>query len=296
MVTLSMTGFGAAENRAGQVHLSVEVRSVNNRFLDISFKLPGSYYRFEQDLAGVVKDCVKRGRVEVFVTRKDMGAQDYDLVFNRGLFAKYLKIGRQVVAAAGPADDRLIGELVCDVLRRREVLELVPKDADVGREYRALEKALRQALAGLVRMRSKEGKALENEINRQLKLLRKFVKEISQFAKEAPHELRRRFEARLARIAHSVEIDEGRLAAEVALLADRVDVTEELVRLDSHCLQFKQAIAEGGGGRKFEFLLQEIGRELNTIGSKAQKSEVTALVVEAKAVAEKMREQVQNIE
>jgi uncharacterized protein (TIGR00255 family) len=296
MTTLSMTGFGESRATVGTVEISVEIKTVNQRFLDVVTKLPAAYCRFDLLISSIVKEVLRRGRVEVFVGRKETGVSEYEVAFNRPLFQTYVQFIRQALAEVQLEDRQTFGASVLAVLGKREVLELVAKEQDASAEEEALKVAVQAALADLLKMRQEEGSRLEVEIRSQLTALRGIVDVLREKVAQTPELFRQRLAERLERLAQGVEFDETRLAQELALLADRIDVTEELARLQSHFEQFESIIENGEGGRKLEFLLQEIGREINTTGSKAQNGEVTSLIVEAKSVVEKLREQVQNIE
>lgn len=296
MKIMSMTGFGEGSAQGEEVEVSVELKSVNHRFLDVVCKLPGMYSRFETDLVKMIRERLKRGRVELFVARRDAGEASHELLFKRELFESYLDVLRQAFKGVSLPERHVIGSAVANVLNRREVLELVPKETDAANEYQIVEKALSEALDKLVEMRRIEGAELEREILSQLDLLERVLGEIGAKTESTPIDFKERLTQRIERLGGGIEIDPDRLMQEVAFLADRIDITEELARLHSHIQQFRQIVDDSQGGRKLEFLLQEIIREINTAGSKAQNSEVTSLVVEAKAVVEKLREQVQNVE
>lgn len=296
MATLSMTGFGEGSAEGGGVEIVVELKTVNHRFLDVVCKLPGSYARFETGLVKVIREALRRGRIDLFVSRTDTGDTAYDLEFNRTLFENYLEVIRVALKGAPVREREVLGPMVANVLNKREVLELVSRETDAGEEYELVERALKQALERLIEMRSREGAELEAEVLSHLDRLEQILEQITGKAEATPEDFKRRLSQRLDRIAGGVEVEPERLAQEVALMAERCDVTEELARLQSHVMQFRKTLEDGEGGRKLEFLLQEMVREINTTGSKAQDSEVTALVVEAKSIVEKLREQVQNIE
>lgn len=296
MAIFSMTGFGEGRAEANGVAVTVEAKSVNHRFLDVVFRLPSSYSRFEQDLARAVKANLKRGRIEVSVSRGDSGDPAFALHFNKDLFGKYLAVYREGFALAATPEAAAIGSAVVTILNKREVLEMAPVEASIDSEQSLVLDAVTAAIHNLISMRAREGAELENELNQQLTTLETTVRTVQEKVASAPVDFKARLMAKLERVSPGMELDPERLAQEVALLAERVDVTEELIRLQSHFLQFRKILSEAEGGRKLEFLLQEFGREINTIGSKAQNGDVTSLVIEAKSIVEKLREQVANIE
>ncbi len=296
MSLLSMTGYGTARVSSGDVEIVVEMRSLNNRFLDVIWKLPSSYYSFEQELNKLVRSRLKRGRVEVFVSRSSKGASASELVFNPELFDKYIETAKESVKLVTGAEPTSLEQFALQLLNKREVVEVVPAQAEECDEYSLLEKVVLEALEAMLAMRKCEGGNLEQELASQLRELEGFQSAISQSAELAVSEFRERLSAKLERLKPEVEVDAQRLAQEVALLAERADITEEMVRLRSHIQQFRALMSGAEGGRKLEFLLQEMVREVNTTGSKSQKAEIASLVVESKAVLEKIREQIQNIE
>ncbi len=295
MTLLSMTGFGAATVDVGPIQLTVELRSVNHRFLDVVTKLPNVYAAAEGQVVKILKEELKRGRVEVFVNRADRSEPSYSVQFNRQLFDTYLEQVSSALEQAGLATKTVHQSAALQILQRREVLEVVRTDPAAVDEQPALERALREALAKLVAMRAAEGVALKAELLSHVEAIEKASITIDQIARGIPLQFKERLAQRLERISVDT-VDPQRLAQEVAILADKADITEELVRLRSHLEQFRKVMTDGEGGRKLEFLLQEMGREVNTTGSKSQSTEITNLVVECKASLEKLKEQVANVE
>ncbi len=296
MTIRSMTGYGQARRETEALEVVIEIKSVNHRFLDIIFKLPPGYSAFELELAKLIREKVLRGRIEVYVGRGDRAAPLYDVSFNKPLFDAYLGVLREAVSAIGAAEEQILPPVLVQTLSRREVIELRAQERDTGADLDLVKSVLSEALDNLLQMREREGSVLKGELLHLISLLEASVDKISLRAQTAPADFRERLKQRLERTAPEISVDPDRLAQEVALLADRVDVAEELARLKSHIGQLRLAIDEGQGGRKMDFLLQEVVRELNTIGSKAQDSEITSQVIEGKANTEKLKEQVQNIE
>jgi len=295
MAISSMTGFGSAQGSAGAAEIGVEVRSVNHRFLDVNFRLPSNYSRFEQDLSRMLKAVLKRGRVDFTITRSDSVSERVATKFNEEAFRSYLEITRRAIKLAGLKERSALPVAIPQILARREVLEVGTVEKTQDDDWPIVEKLAREAIEKLSQMRAVEGATLEQELLSQLDSLSEIAKKIRLHSEKTPLQFAERLKARLDKLSE-IELDPARLAQEVAVLADRIDVTEELVRLDSHISQFRQALSGADGGRKLEFLIQEIGREVNTTGSKSQNGEITVLVVEAKAVLERLREQVLNIE
>jgi uncharacterized protein (TIGR00255 family) len=288
-----MTGFGRAEAEIGQGLLVAEVRCVNSRHLDVRLRLPRDWSEFEIELRKLASVDFARGQVDVSVrTPGDDGARPeivLDVVAARG----YARAARQLSEELNASG----------VLSIEGLLSLpgvtVSGAAPVERE--ALRRSLRNAVAAACQvaaeMRAREGESLDAELRKRLDGFAGQVEQIAARSDEVRGGLQERLEKRVAALGAEIEVDPARLAQEVVLLADRMDVTEEIVRLRSHVAQFRETLGESGAvGRKLEFLLQEFGREVNTIGSKAGDGPTTALVVSMKTDLEKLREQVLNVE
>lgn len=296
MALVSMTGFGHCRKASDQLILDVEVKAVNNRFLDLVFRMPSEYNSVEHSLAKLIRKRVKRGRVEVTVNRQALATDNMQLKFNRDMFLKHLDIVNEAFKISYIAGKSERALAVANILKRREVVEFVSAPEDLSGEIKELESAVSGALDGLCEMKVREGESLEKELISLLDTFEDLQNSIQELSKRSPESFADRLEARMAKLDESVKVDPVRFAQEVALLTEKSDVTEELARLRSHIQQFRQFLTKGGSGRKLEFLLQEMGREVNTSGAKTQSVEVTKQVVEAKGILEKLREQVLNIE
>lgn len=290
----SMTGFGRSEARSDIAGISVEMRSVNNRYLDVQVKMPRSLVAFEPRVRKVVQERFSRGRVEVFINRSGGDAGALRLALDHRLAEQYFGILREAqerYGLSGTIDLNQISAMP-DLITRVEVAE------DDDAVWELLKNALDGAAASLLSMRRNEGAALARDIVDRLDAIASIAAEISKEAPKTVEQARKRMKDALERLMLEPP-DPARLAQEIALLAERTDVTEELIRLDSHIAQFRSMMensGEGAVGRKLDFLVQELGREMNTIASKAQNADVSLHVVQAKAELEKVREQVQNIE
>ncbi len=294
--TISMTGFGKAVQEDQALMLEVEVRSVNSRFLDFNFKLPREYSCFEHELRRIISASVKRGRIDLYVSRKAAGAQACRVDFHRGLFDAYLQLYRSLASEFRCLDNQALQGFIKDLLMRREVAECVEECADPEAEKPLLFAAVEGALRALGEMRRHEGLELGKDISANVERLGDLCREIGCKTRLAPEELKKRLIERLSKLAPEIQIDPARLAMEAALAAERVDVSEELVRLESHLGQLKNALRTPPNGRVMEFIVQECGREVNTIASKAQQADVQGRVVECKSCLERIREQLQNVE
>ncbi len=288
----SMTGFGRGEASDGATAVVVEIKSVNNRFRDVQVRVPREYNVWEARVTNVVKDAVSRGRLEVSVRR----------ICSEGAtrVTADLKLVEQYRLAIAEVAHRLQRDTtevpLSFVLGQPGVLVTTDNDADALGEWDLVELAVQSALADLATMRTAEGVALARDLDRHLAELRRHCAEIEAAVSGIVARLHARVLDRVSRLLGE-RVDAGRVAQEAALLADKADVSEELARLSSHADQFEQALrADEPVGRKLDFVLQEMHREVNTLGSKATDTPVSARVVDLKSVLERMREQVANVE
>jgi uncharacterized protein (TIGR00255 family) len=289
-----MTGYGTASVDAPAARLTVEIRSVNQRFLDVKVSAPREYAAWERDVRERVRALAYRGRVEVTVGRTAIAARRRYRVSVRAELARaYVRAARDLAR-----DLRLDGKVgLADVLRLPDLFELSEEAPDPRAESTALHGALAKALRAFDADRRREGTHLQRDMARRAATLQALAKRIRRRLPHALVALKRQVEERLVRLVGGAELDRGRVAQEVAVLADRSDVTEELVRLEGHLKALAAAMRDRGAvGKRIEFLLQEIHRELNTTGSKAGDPTITDAVLAAKGEVEKLREQVQNVE
>ncbi|HEY8417514.1 MAG TPA: YicC/YloC family endoribonuclease [Limnochordales bacterium] len=288
----SMTGYGRAVASAGDRTATVEVRSVNHRFLDLAVRLPRSLMGLEERVRAVVQEQIQRGRIEISVTVEEHGPGDRRVRIDRGLLLALraaLEEARDVLQTPEPVS-------LSHVLGFPDVLQVEEPPADLDGWWAVVRPALAEALAGVASMRAREGQALAADIAARIEQLRTLAQQVQARAPVVVREVAARLAQRLAELVPQ-GVDPQRLAQEVALIADRSDVSEELARVMSHLTQLQALVdASGPAGRKMDFLVQELNREWNTIGSKSGDAQISQWVVEAKAELEKIREQVQNIE
>jgi uncharacterized protein (TIGR00255 family) len=288
-----MTGFGSGRAAVGSEDLTVELRSVNSKFCEVKARLPRELLALESVALRAVKDGVARGGIDVTVRRGAGGGSDLAPHIDEALAARYVETFRGLRDRLGLAGDVSLA----DVLGATGVLSVEERTPDLDAAGEALRAALGQALERLVAMREQEGSALRDDLAARLESIRSFA---AQVAEEAPISVRQqqeRIAQRVKELTGGIALDPQRLAQEVALLAERSDVAEELTRLDSHLAQFGQLLdASDPVGRRMDFLVQEMNREVNTVASKAQWAPIAALAVELKAEIERIREQVQNVE
>ncbi len=290
----SMTGWGKGQAQSSCGAFSVEVRSVNHRHLDISIKAPRSFAAIESRIRQRIRQRFERGRFDVFVTNSQELSQERSLQLDLGLAKGYLKSLKTLKDSL-----ELPGEITLDTLARlREIFPLEEKEPDPEGAWETFQPALDSALGALESMRSHEGAALMKDVDARLAAAKALIVAIQAAAPVGVERWRERLRQRLEELFQGqTNLDPGRLEQEVLYLTQRSDVTEELTRLMGHIAQFEVQIGQGSpGGRKLDFLLQEMHREISTLGAKTPDSSVSAHVVEVKGELEKIREQVQNLE
>jgi len=226
MSAISMTGFGEGHAQTDLVQISVEIKSVNHRFLDVVPRLPSIYLRFETDIVKKVRSVVKRGRIELYVNRKELSEPGLEVQFHPIVFRSYLKAVKKAFAVAGISSRDALGLSVVNMLNKREVIELIPKETHADKEYGALESALSIALDNLVKMRSVEGGELAKELLCLIDSLEKNLEELSQKVQQTPQDYKQKLTQRLERLSLELPVEPERLAQEIAIFADRIDVTD----------------------------------------------------------------------
>jgi uncharacterized protein (TIGR00255 family) len=289
----SMTGFGAGRGEAGGEAISVELRAVNGKFCEVKPRLPRELSSLEPELAKTIKGRISRGVVEAFVRREAGGVRGSVPRADLALAAAYAKAFRELKDSLGLAGEPTVQDLAA----MEGVISLGESAPEPEAAAAALQQALSAAIDALDQMRRREGEALARDLSARLDTIEKGAGEVARLAPLQVDAVRDRLSARIAELSRGIPLDPARLAQEVALFADRTDVAEELTRLASHLAQARGLISsQAPAGRKLEFLVQELNREINTIGSKSQHAGIAATVVELKAELERIREQVQNVE
>jgi len=290
----SMTGYGRAEAHTAFGRFTVEMRSVNHRYGEILVRLPRDLASLEDRVRAVVQERVLRGRVEVTILREDRAPRPRSVRADLELAAAYTQALRELAAALGVPDAVNLAQIAAypDVLRVEET-----KD-DLEALWPHLADAVRAATADLVEMREAEGRRLAQDLQVRLSRLEDLGAVVERRSRASVGEYAARLRERIRQLLGEVPVDEHRLAAEVAIFAERSDVSEEVTRLRSHVAQFRQELdrADGALGRRLEFVLQEMSREVNTTGAKANDLEITRAVIAMKGELESMREQIQNVE
>ncbi|MGI9859885.1 YicC/YloC family endoribonuclease [Moorella naiadis] len=289
----SMTGYGRGEASGAGKTVTVELKAVNQRFLDLVLRLPRAYGALEERIRQELKKSLSRGRVEVFVTIKEDNPEKRPVSVDTGLAMAYYNALKELAQNLSISAEITAAGL----LSLPEVIAVAEPEWDEATLWPVVNEALATALAGLLKMRQVEGQRLQVDLEARAELVRSHLEAIRERAPEIPREYAARLRERVAQLTAGLALDPGRLEMEVALLADRADITEEIVRLASHLEGMTAAIAGSEpAGRRLDFILQEMWREISTIGSKAGDLAISHLVVAVKGELEKMREQVQNIE
>ena len=289
----SMTGYGRAVQILNGREISVELHAVNNRYLDCTVRLPRQLAFAEEAVKQEVRQAVARGKVEVTISVVSMEGETARVSLNRSVLESYLAAMHTIVADYGVQDDISVSALT----RFPDIFVVEKEKPDEEQEKEDLLTVTRAAIAAFCEMRRVEGKALEQDLRNRAATILKLVEQVEQQNPVTLAAYRARLEAKMREVLEHAGIDENRILMEAAIYADKIAVDEETVRLRSHLDQMDGMLTTGGPvGRKLDFLLQEMNREANTIGSKANDTQQAKTVVEIKAELEKIREQIQNIE
>ena len=289
-----MTGFGRGEIARRGITATVEVRGVNSRYLDVTTRLPRLLSQREKDIKEIVRSCVNRGSLVISVTVEEEDDGLAPMKVNKAAAKAYVKLLNDLRKTAKMKEAVRLEHL----LKFSEVFEVPRDDESDEREWNVVKEALRAALDGFNTMRRDEGAELSKDLERRLRWLNQTVEGIEQLSRDRVPEERKKLQERITQLVEDKSIiDQNRLELEIAILADKLDVTEECVRFRSHTKFFIETMAAPeSAGRKLNFLVQEINREANTIGSKTNDAEIAHRVVQMKEEVEKIREQLQNIE
>ena len=289
----SMTGYGRGTASLDGRELTIELKSVNNRFLDIGMKLPRQLSFLEDSLRKLLNDSLSRGHVDVFVNYRNLRSDAKTVRVDEALLQAYLTSARESAKALDLVDDLTLSK----ALTLPDVTTILPADENQQALTELGRTAMTMAIDGLKAMRFKEGERLKADLSARMDTMTGYAAAIEQRAPAVAEEYRAKLTARIEELLGETEVDRARLATEVAIFADRAAIDEEIVRLNTHLIHFRELLeANEPVGRKMDFLVQEMNRECNTIGSKANDAELTSIVLLSKAEIEKLREQIQNIE
>jgi len=291
---VSMTGFGKGEYSDERYKFILEIKTVNNRYNDIHIRMPRHIRFLEENIRKTIKDDINRGRVDVSVNMEVVEGTDIEVKPNIDLAVKYKKAIDELAEVLGKNEELHLR----DYINLNDIIEIKNEDINEERTWDCLNKALEQGLNTLNEMRILEGKELAQDMINNIEKIIETLNDITSGSKNVVNEYKSKLETRINEILKDeYNIDENRLYNEIAIYADKVDINEEIIRLESHIKQLKQTISKGGTiGRKLDFILQEANREINTIGSKTQDLDITKNIIEVKNLIEKIREQAQNIE
>ncbi|EKX94751.1 YicC-like family, N-terminal region [Peptostreptococcus anaerobius] len=290
----SMTGFGMGEYKDDKYNISVECKTINHKYLDVNPRLPRKVSFLEDRLGQLVKDYISRGRVDMFIKFDTVSSSGAKLVYDEDLAKQYFEILKRIKDGFDLKQE--INPV--EISKFPEVVSVTEAEDDEEILWNALREASEKALMSLSNMRKEEGTKLEKDIIERSNLLEKYIDDVERFSDTVVEDYRSRLNQRIGEILENPAlVDEARLAQEVAIYADKSSITEEIVRFRSHINQLRNTIVNDDSiGRKLDFLIQEMNREVNTIGSKSSAIDITNLVIQIKAELEKIREQVQNIE
>lgn len=289
----SMTGFGRCETADGQRKYTVEMKSVNHRYLDVNIKIPKKLSFFESSIRNELKKYIQRGKIDMFITYEDFSENNVCIKYNKDVAAEYLRYLNSMSDEFGLDNDIRVSTLS----RYPEVFSMEEQTVDEEEIWQGLVRAIRGAAEGFVDTRIKEGQNLADDLVAKLDGMLEHVAFIEERSPQIIEEYRKRLAEKVQELLADAAVDEARLLTEVTIFADKVCVDEEVVRLKSHIETMKQALIEGGSiGRKLDFIAQEMNREANTILSKANDLTISNRGIELKTEIEKVREQIQNIE
>lgn len=290
----SMTGFGRCESSDGNRKFTVEMKGVNHRYLDVNIRMPKKLNLFETAIRNLLKQSIQRGKVDIFITYEDMSENQASLKYNEQLAGEYLACFRKMEEKFSLGNDIRVSTL----LRCPEVLTMEEQTMNEEELWNGLKVALSGAIRQFVDTRGQEGARLKEDIIKKLDGMLKISDYIEERSPQIVAEYREKLENKVRELLSDTQIEEGRIAAEVVIFADKMCTDEEIVRLRSHVVHMKETLqsAESGIGRKLDFIAQEMNREANTILSKANDLEVSNAGIDLKTEIEKVREQIQNIE
>ncbi len=289
----SMTGYGKGQAEVEGIALSVEIKTVNHRYGDVTVKSPRFLFPYESDIKKRIAELLKRGKIDVFVSQDASSEKGMVPALNRPLAAAYVEVFEEMRGAFG-----LSGEIPVSLLAtQKDVITIREGELDESALLSCLQQALGQALDAVRQMRIAEGEATLLDMRARIDLLEEMLCGVESRAPQVASEWREKLETRLAKLLKDFDYDPQRVAQEIAIFADRCDISEEITRFKSHLVQFRALFVQAEPvGRQMDFLVQELNREVNTMGSKSNDADLTRVVVTMKAELEKIREQVQNIE
>lgn len=289
----SMTGYGRSEQILDNYEISVEIKSVNHRYSDYNIRVPRSYSFLEDYVKASLSKHITRGKIDVFVSVRKQLDDTKEISLNKPLAESYIKALKELASEFGIKDDISVSS----VARYTEIFDTIRSPEDEEEVKKKVDAVLSEAVSDFIEMREREGKKLADDMLKRNDYIRSLVKKVDEIAPSTIIEHRKKIEERIRELISDAAVDEARLLTETAIFADKLCINEEIIRLSSHLDEFDRIMGTGEAvGRKLDFLLQEMNRETNTIGSKSNNLEIAKIVVEIKSELEKIREQLQNIE
>lgn len=289
----SMTGYGHCEIIEGGKKISAEIRSVNHRYADYSVKVPKHYGFLEDKVRKKVAESVSRGKIDIYVAVESYGESNTKISLNEEFAKEYIEALYQLRDKFGLKDDIS----VCEVARNQDMFSIERKSEDEDEIWALVEPALNEAIKSFTAMREREGGRIQADLENRIEYMKTLAAKITERSPQTLKEYKERLYEKIKEILDGEDVDESRILTEVAVFADKISVDEEIVRLGSHFEEFCNIVnSEEPAGRKLDFLIQEMNREVNTTGSKANDIEIAKTVVTLKGEIEKLREQIQNIE
>lgn len=290
----SMTGFGTGKSSRDGISVTVELRSVNSRFIELNSKIPKTLQVRENEIKEILRKELNRGKINIFLQLEKTSEDQISIIVDENAVKKYVGILNQLKDASGIKEEIRLDHL----LKFSEIFKPIEVDDTTEKEWEVCKEAINQAIIQLKEMRKTEGETLSRDFFHRIKLMGDYVAKLKTASDAKVPEERKRLTEKVAEILGESKVNPDRIELEIVLLADKLDITEEIVRFNSHCDYFINALNNGteSVGRKLNFLIQEMNREVNTMGSKSNTSEVAHLVVGLKEELERVREQLQNIE
>lgn len=293
-MTRSMTSFGRARSKEDSEKVfSIEMKSVNHRYLDINIRMPKFMLSLEEKIRSIISSRLNRGKVDVFINFKSYSKSNNVVSLDKELAKSYYEALTSIEELLNIENDITVSKIA----RFPDVLNIIEKEEDLEETFKELKGLINEALDLMVEMREKEGNKLKEDILLKLNVIEEVSYKIEEIADRVPKAYKEKIQDRIKEFVSVEEIDKTRLAMEVAILADKATVDEEIIRLRSHIIQMRNTLSLNESiGRKLDFIVQEMNREANTIASKSSDIEMTNIVIEIKNIIEKIREQIQNIE
>ena len=287
---LSMTGFGKAEVKLKQLYLNIEIRSLNSKFLDLNIKTPSIFKEMDLSIRSIIKDEVKRGKVELTL-HYEKTSEEQNISFNKEQVLNYYN---QIKTLKTELNDKIESDILAQVLKLPDIIQHYKEELKES-DRKIILKGILEACEELNKFRYKEGESLGKIISNYVKNIQSQIKEIEKFEKERLPEIKTKLNKAIDELQLKDKIDNKRLEQEIIYYSEKIDITEEKVRLNEHCNYFLKTLNEQQGGKKLGFISQEMGREINTLGSKAHNLSIQKIVVNMKDELEKIKEQVLNI-